>query len=327
MNVLYCCGDEYVKYMGVSIYSLYDNNRDIEQLEVYILAYKFSEESVQKLNMIANQYNRTIHYLPMDDFMSYIPIEISDVGYPPVALGRLLMCHYLPNDVEEILYIDCDTIVNGSLNSILDIKIADSNFLLAAVPELSMPAGIKARIGHRKHDIYYNAGVQLCNVKLWRKEDLSAIYMNYYADKKGKLLYFDQDIMNACCKGRIKYLSYEYNISGNTPYFPLYYIKRLQPAYEVLSPKDHKRIIGSPTIIHYMGDERPWIKGNYNYYRKNYNKYYTSSPWADEPLIEGKELYLFCYHILNIITYICPPFRSLFTRVIGINKYLWWGKE
>ena len=76
-----------------------------------------------------------------------------------------------------------------------------------------------------------------------------------------------------------------------------------------------------------MGDERPWIEGNYNKYRKFYYQYKEMSPWKEEPMICGQKIYMFCYHMLNVITFICPWFRVAFSRLIGINKYKWFSKK
>ncbi len=36
-----------------------------------------------------------------------------------------------------------------------------------------------------------------------------------------------------------------------------------------------------PVVIHYLGDERPWIAGNHNHYRKLYETYLDRTPWKD----------------------------------------------
>ena len=38
-----------------------------------------------------------------------------------------------------------------------------------------------------------------------------------------------------------------------------------------------------PVIIHFLGDERPWIRGSHNHYGKWYRKYLAMTPWKDMP--------------------------------------------
>lgn len=76
-----------------------------------------------------------------------------------------------------------------------------------------------------------------------------------------------------------------------------------------------------------MGDERPWIAGNRNKYRRQFAYYKKLSPWKEDPPVKGQRLYMLCYHILNVITLLCPWFRILFSKLIGINKYKWFSKN
>lgn len=325
MNVIYASNNAYAKYLGISLLSLFDNNQDLGELTIYVLDQNISIENKNRLRNIAQQYQRTICFIDITDFQDLLPFEFSTSGYNPIVLSRLFLCHYLPSDTERVLYLDCDIIVNGSIKELESISFGSN--LVAAVPELNMPVDKKALIGHQRYETYFNAGVLLANLSLWRAEKIETVFIEYYRSKNGQLLYNDQDIINHCCKGRILCLSHTYNLSTNLYYFPRYFVKRLQPAYDTSSASKYSNILSSPTIIHYMGDERPWIEGNHNKYRKHYEYYFKRSPWQNEPLIRGQKIYMLCYHCLNVITLICPWFRILFSKLIGINKYVWFSKK
>lgn len=325
MNIIYVSDNAFAKYMGVSMLSLFDNNQDIEEMTVYILAKEISPENILRLRKTAHKYHRRIRFIDIAEFEKKIPFSFDTSGYNPIVLSRLFLCSYLPDSIDRILYLDCDIIVNGSVKELETVPLGKN--LIAAVPELYMPPEKKALIGLEKEETYYNAGVLLANLTLWREEKTEEIFMEYYRKMEGRLLYNDQDILNHCCKGRIRTLSHTYNLSPNLFYFPRYYIKKQQPAYDTASAKEYKRILASPAIIHYMGDERPWIAGNRNRYRKQYEYYFRRSLWREEPQVRGQRLYMFCYHMLNIITLICPGFRLLFSRLIGINKNKWFSKK
>ena len=325
MNIIYASNNNYAQYLGISMLSLFDNNQDLEEITVYILAQEIDARNIKRLCAIADKYHRTVKLIDISDFEKHIPFDFCTFGFNFIVLSRLFLCSYLPDDVNRILYLDCDTIVNGSIKE-LEIIPFGKNFA-AAVPELYMPPNKKALIGFGKEETYYNAGVLLVNLSLWRLENLEKTFMQYYSSMNGKLLYNDQDILNYCCKDRILTLSHTYNFSPNLFYFPRYFVKNLQPVYDTISAAEYVRILSSPLIIHYLGDERPWIEGNYNKYRKQYEYYWKRSPWKKEPMIQGQRLYMFCYHILNLITFICPWFRILFSKLIGINKYKWFGKD
>lgn len=325
MNVIYASNNDYAKYLGISMLSLFDNNQDLDNITVYILSQEIDKVNIDYLYSIANKYCRSLKFIDISEFKKLIPFEFNTSGYNPITLSRLFLCSYLPSDLERILYLDCDIIVNGSIKELETISF-DGN-LAAAVPELNMPVDKKALIGIQKEETYYNAGVLLVNLSLWHSLNVESLFIDYYRSMNGQLLYNDQDIINHCCKGRILTLSHTYNLSTNLFYFPRYFVKKLQPAYDTSSAANYSAILSAPAIIHYMGDERPWIAGNHNKYRKEYEYYLKRSPWKDEPLIEGQKLYMLCYHILNVITLVCPWFRILFSKLIGINKYKWFSKK
>lgn len=325
MNIIYASNNAYAGYLGISMLSLFDNNRDLDEMTVYILSQGIDSGNTQKLCAIAEQFKRKLIFIDVSEFQKLISFTFHTSGFNPIVLSRLFLCRYLPEEVERVLYLDCDIIVNASVGE-LD-KIDFRHNYVAAVPELYMPADKKALIGFAPDETYYNAGVLLVNLSVWRSLDLETVFMDYYRSMNGQLLYNDQDIINYCCKGKILTLNHTYNVSANLPYFPRYFVKKLQPAYDTSAARSYKQILKRPAVIHYMGDERPWIEGNYNKYRKQYEYYYRRSPWKEEPLVQGQRLYMLCYHILNVITLICPWFRILFSRLIGINKFRWFQKK
>lgn len=325
MNIIYASNDGYAKYLGISMMSLFKNNKDMDKIDVYVLSQDIYPRNLERLSRIARAYHRGLHIIDIAEFEKRIPFDFATSGYNSIVLARLFLCSYLPSDLERVLYLDCDIIVNGSIKELETISFGQN--LAAAVPELYMPADKKALIGFGKDETYYNAGVFLVNLTMWRAKDIETVFMKYYHAMKGRLLYNDQDILNHCCKGKILTLSHTYNLSTNLYYFPRYFVRKLQPAYDTSSAVKYSQILSAPAIIHYMGDERPWIDGNRNRYRRQYEYFYKKSPWRNEPLIQGQKFYMFCYHTLNVITSICPWFRILFSKIIGINKYKWFNKD
>ncbi|MCM1153926.1 MAG: glycosyltransferase family 8 protein [Roseburia sp.] len=325
MNIVYASNNDYAKYLGISMLSLFHNNQNINEIIVYILSQNINSENRRKLCAIAKHYQRTIEFIDISEFGKLIPFTFNTSGFHPIVLSRLFLCRYIPEERKRVLYLDCDIIVNGSIEELESLPFGQN--YVAAVPELYMPVDKKKRIGLNASETYYNAGVLLINLELWRSMDLETVFMDYYQAMNGQLDYNDQDIINHCCKNKISALDYTYNLSTNLPYFPRYFVKKLQPAYDIPSKDVYAQILRKPAIIHYMGDERPWIEGNHNKYRKQYGYYAKRSPWKEEPLVQGQQLYMFCYHLLNVITLICPWFRVFFSRLIGINKFKWTHKK
>lgn len=321
MNIVYIATNSYTSMLGISILSLLENTSNLPTLDIYILSTDLCADNKLLLLQLADKYERALHFINISGFEQNFDFGFTTSGFHPIVLARLLLADYLPDTIDSILYLDCDVIVHGSLSHLEHLDFGKENYAFAAVPELCMPAQQKKYLNLTKDDIYFNCGILLINLNYWRAHKLQQRFIKYYADMKGNLLYNDQDILNHCCKGQIMPLSHIYNLPPVLYYFPRYFIRSYQPLYYRKDKSEYKNILKHPIIIHYLGEERPWIHGNFSPYRKIYNYYKSISPWQDVPLVYGKELYLFCYHILNCITFVCPWFRKAFTRWIGIRYY------
>lgn len=63
-------------------------------------------------------------------------------------------------------------------------------------------------------------------------------------------------------------------------------------------------------------------EGNHNYYRRAFDYYAEESPLPLEKE-KGKQGYLFCYHVLNLLTFVFPKLREK----VGELYYRSMGKE
>ena len=83
MNVMYTCDDNYVWLMGISTISLFENNKTIEDLQVYLLGDNISQENKDKLKKIGDQYGRKIQV-----------IEIPPLTIPTALICTLASCSF-----------------------------------------------------------------------------------------------------------------------------------------------------------------------------------------------------------------------------------------
>ncbi len=325
MNILYASNDGYSDFLGVSMYSLLENNKGVSEIVIYIFDNGISNRNKRKLQNEVERFNRKIVFINISDLEERIGFKVNASGYNITTLARLFVDDLLPVGVDKILYLDCDIIVNSNLEELWSTDLSGKS--LAAAVEVYMPLDKKKRIGLGKEDPYYNAGMLLINRSFWHEKSLKEKFLAYYKENGGKLLYNDQDIINHCCKDSIIAVSHTYNFEPNVYYFPYSYLTKINSQFFDGTKEQYKEIINHPKIVHYLGDERPWVKGNQNPYSPLYFQYVSKSGWTLEHTIEGKQGYMLAYHILNVLTKIFPPIRTLVTGTIGINKFKWFGKQ
>ena len=325
MNIVYATDDKYAIYTGISMVSLMENNRDLDNIIFYILDNGISDQSRAALSALSKRYHRTVRFIDISNYMEYIDFDLDTHGFNPIVVVRLFMSNYLPAEVKKVLYLDGDTLVTGKLSPLERIDMTEYD--VAAVPELYMPPFKKrASIGFSRKQTYYNAGVLWINLERWRQTGIEKKFLAYYAKHSARLLFNDQDVINACCVDRIYKLEQWYNMSTNFCYFPRYFVKRIQPEYTFSPAKLYYQKMKRPVIIHYMGDERPWIHGSRNWCVPLFDIFAAKTPWKKVDRVYGQEWYMLFYHLLNMGTLLFPWGRIAFSNLIGINKYKWFGK-
>jgi lipopolysaccharide biosynthesis glycosyltransferase len=167
---------------------------------------------------------------------------------------RLLINSLLPIENENVLYIDCDTIVDGSLSDLFNISI--DSYVAAGVPE---PSNKSFWIDLPADAPFYNTGVMYINLKKWEDNNIEKESMEFIKENSS-LTFPLQQILNTLLhkKDMWKSISPEYNamVGGwiGTP----------------KSEKFNKKM--DPKIIHYYGSSKPW--------EYVYHKEYTEEWWG-----------------------------------------------
>ena len=317
MNVVYASNDGYARHLGTSLYSLLDRNRDFAEISVYVLTLGLSEENQGKLREIAEHFGRRLIFLNLDDLRERIGYEVDTGGFDISVMLRLFMGDMLPESVERVLYLDCDTVVLQSLKHLWKEELEGK--IVGAVMEPTIYQAVKESIDLGEDDPYYNSGVLLVDLKQWREQEIQKKLLEFWKSKGGKLFASDQDVINGTLKGQIHTLMPRYNFFTNYRYFRYNTLVQLCDAYRAVGKREFAAAKRKPVIIHFLGDERPWIRGNHNHYGKWYRKYLAMTPWKDMPVQKGKFWYMQLWWCFNQITRICPAFRLAISRRLGMK--------
>ncbi len=317
MNVVYASNETYVRHMAASMVSLFEKNQKKEHLTVYVFSIGIAKESQEMLDDMAGRYGRKICWTELGDIRKQFDFGIDTGGFDVSTMARLFVGRLLPEQVKRVLYLDCDTIVAHSLKKLWNYDL--NGHVLGAVMEPTIYQTVKEKIGLGERDPYVNAGVLLIDLKQWRESGVEKRLLDFYREKSGKLFACDQDIINGVLKGQICFLPPYYNFFTNYRYFSYRELVRQSRTYQAIGRKALIKAKKSPAIIHYAGDERPWIAGNWNHYRKAYEEALALTPWAGTPKENGREVYMLAYHLMNYLTMVCPLARRLISRKLGMR--------
>ena len=115
VNIIYASNDGYAGHLAASLYSLLDHNRNIPRMDIYILSVGMSEAYLERLAGVAGKFCRSLHVAELGNLRERFDYAVDTRGFDISAMGRLFAPKVLPDSVRKALYLDCDTIVNGSI--------------------------------------------------------------------------------------------------------------------------------------------------------------------------------------------------------------------
>jgi lipopolysaccharide biosynthesis glycosyltransferase len=288
MNVVYHSSNGFVDITGVSIISLLENNKDMENIRIFYINRDITDENKAVLSDMVSNYGATIEFVAMPNWSEKFNIRLSTTLKRWLGFGynRLFITELLPDDIERVIYLDSDTVIEGSLKEIWEMDFEDC--YEAAVDDC-LSKKYRKMVHLAKDGIYCNSGMLMLNLEKFRKDNVVQKFLNFIAEHKGFFVYNEQTILNSVFENKIKILPLKYNVY--TLVYELEYkqLMKLRTPYNYsYSEDDYNEAKNNPVITHYTGcfltNQRPWVEGSKHPHVDMFLKYKALTPWASEPL-------------------------------------------
>ena len=279
LNVLYSTDNNYLPHAAASIYSLLDNNRDFHEINILVIDDNISNEYKIKLqDMILRFSNCKLNFFPFDKLKFKLGLNDKS-GYAQIGYARLMISDIIDDD--KIIYIDCDTIINGSLKELWSTDISD--FYVAGVQDNPAMYAVKA-VGMDETDRYINGGVLLINLKKWKKDNLECKIIDMIREHRGFVVHHDQGIINGVCKNKILILHPKYNVMSQFFMMNENQIKRMYDISNYYTQVQLNEAIHKPVIIHFISKfyNRPWYVNCSHPLKHLYVTYLNKTPFSFE---------------------------------------------
>lgn len=292
MDIVCSIDDNYVQHCAVMLTSLFENNRS-EGHVIHLLTEGLASNNRSFIEELVHSYNGQFCYYIVDsDTLSSCPLKPTD-HLTIATYYRLLMADILPKSLDRILYLDCDIVVNRSIEELWNTSL--QGYALAAVEEMgcSVP-DVYERLQYDSSYGYFNAGVLLVNLRWWREHNMTLVFFDYIEKKFSRLIAHDQDVLNALLHDKCFHLSIDWNVEE--AFYHYSFIKRFW------STKGIRKTLCCPSIIHYTWKPKPWEPSCVHPFRANYFFYMSKVSWVDKlkksSLLQRakclKDKYLFC---------------------------------
>lgn len=247
ISIVAISNDNFAVHLATMLYSLFENKLPETIYQIYIIDGNLSKDNKLKINSLLKNYSTAPIYLNVDK-----KIYAHSKGWGHVtreAFYRISIPDLLGRSIKKAIYLDSDLIIKGDLQE-LWVNEQLEHYFLGAVEDPVEFAGIRLPRGYK----YFNSGVLLMNLIMWRLENISCKVLEFIKKNPSKIKWWDQDALNAILYNKWFPLDYKWN-------------------YQVLR-MGHLNI--KPIIIHFNSHIKPWngepyLKEEYYYYRNRLN--------------------------------------------------------
>lgn len=259
MVIVCATDDNFVQHCCIMLVSVLLNNKDVE---IYVLTEGLTEENKGIIRKEVERYHGVIHFCLVDSsIVEKFPMPTLD-GLSHISRAtyyRLLIADILPITVQKAIYLDCDIIVNHSIEELWNINI--DNYALAASKQVGY--GYEAeRLGYPIEYGYFNAGVNMLNLDYFRKHNISRQLIDYIRDNYSKIKFHDQDSLNAVLYDQCLHIMPQWNMTSAA------YMSQLSKRGDSKNGEiindyhaEKENILKyrkDPIVLHYVSRPKPW---------------------------------------------------------------------
>lgn len=282
MDIALCTDNNYAMPCGVTMISVLENNKDT-LIKFHIVGTELKDEVKDTISSILLKYNNAsiFFYDIKESFFKANDLSPFEIEYISMsAYTRLFLANILPDNLEKVIYMDCDLIICGNISELWNTNI--DKYSIGAVPALHiqeyMP-NLIVDLGYSDTYGYINSGMLLINLKYFKEHSIIDKFLSYSKERCEKFKYHDQDIINGTLYDTKLALPIKYNV------VEAYYLRRTRLTW---GKNEVYAVLNDPVIIHYTSSNKPWLKSCTHPMKGEFLKYKAISPWKDVPLTWGK---------------------------------------
>ena len=239
VQLFFACDERYLSLFGVALASVKRHHDPARSYVATVLHTEIPEARQKEMSAYFDERGFSLRFRSVKDEIEALAARLHTRDYYSNATYYRLLIPALYPELTKALYLDSDIILRADVAKLYDVRMGDA--LAAAVPDgfvnhvPLLRRYVENRVGVPADTPYFNAGVLLMNLVEMRKLRFGELFASLLSSVTFRVAQ-DQDYLNVICRGRVKFLSDEWN------YMPL------APAKS------------EPRLVHFNLDNKPWQK-------------------------------------------------------------------
>ncbi len=208
INISYASDKNYAKYLALSMSTVLNSKAPEDNINFYILDGGLTEKDKSNILDLKKIANCKIDFINVNQ-QKFKNCPLENTTYLSIAsYYRLLLPDFL-QDINKILYLDCDTEIKGSLRELYNTDLGDQ--VIAGATDITA----QIHIDRLNLTNYINSGVLVIDLNKMRELKFTDNVFNWIASHKEILERHDQDVINIYFKNKIKIIDKKWNTQSH----------------------------------------------------------------------------------------------------------------
>ena len=269
MTIVYASDKNYAALTAISAVSALKHNPGAQ---IVLLGYNLEKDSQELVRSRVERCGGSFFYCDISPSIKRL-VDEGYNGYTSyAAYARIFIPDILKGD-GRILYIDGDTLVNGSFDELMKMDMHGCPFALSVD---CVPFSFRKAINVPADVPYFNSGVMLMDLKMWRERLCTERFLYELAHPQGPNPLGDQDIFVRIFPGEIALMAPKWNFISHFFLFSYNGLARIVGGRKLLlfTKEAFEEAQKDPRVYHFLGHTlgRPWYTSSLHPMRKRYQE-------------------------------------------------------
>jgi lipopolysaccharide biosynthesis glycosyltransferase len=262
------CGtdDRYAMALAVTLRSVFETLDASCDATVFIMDGGISAANERRLRRVVERSSRRVDVeLVKVDVARYAHLKTTE-HVSRAMYFRLLLPEAIPVRFSKVIYLDCDLLVRADLSRLWRADMLGKPLLAAqdfgapvfSTKTLGFPY---QRFGIDPQTPYLNSGVLVMDLARWRAEGYADAIQRFLVEHQADVQFGDQDGINAVMAGNWGELDPLWNVQTYIGLDERYLQMIEDSPHKRRLVRDRRRLMRDAFIWHFVGEWKPWIRG------------------------------------------------------------------
>lgn len=288
VNVVYCSSDLFAEVCAVAMVSLFENNRHLKEINVYVVDDHIQQRNRDRILQMAEKYGRNVRFIPLPEPSEFYHDERFTIKTLGHTYARMILGDILPEEVERVISLDSDTMVLDKVDGLWNTDL--QGHPIAGVDDCMGEVAL-VKTQHLKPDsIHCNAGMYLIDLSVWRRENWTEQFHQYIKglfDRHIALGGYEEEVITKVVGERMLVLPPKYNLMTLEQVFTYPELLRFRQPLRYYTEAQIAEAKNQPVITHttnfFYIRKRIYEANSDHPMRGQYEKYRALTPWKDDP--------------------------------------------